>query len=204
MKNSKLQKYIEHERNMATKYSIKELNPKDKTVLDFGCSGGQYAKLFLQSDASYVHCYDFFKGPLKFAKEYLKEYKNQTTTNNIETIPDNSIDIFFARLSLPYINIYDFFKEVDKKVKLGGLVYIRYHSFLFYKKYFLKNPIRGVIGLTNYSLMSICKKNIKIKIKEYLFNDIIYTRASFAKFKNYSEVSFEKLEAPIIILKKIN
>jgi len=204
MKNNKLQKYIEHERNTATKCSIKELNPKDKTVLDFGCSGGQYAKLFLQQDASYVHCYDFFKEPLEFAKEYLKDYKNQVTTNNIDTIPNNSIDIFFARLSLPYINIYDFFKEVDKKVKLGGLVYIRYHSFSFYKNYFLKNPIRSVVGLTNYSLMSMCKKSIKIKIKNYLFNDIIYTKDSFAKFKNYSEISFEKSEAPIIILKRIN
>ncbi len=204
MKNSKLQKYIEHERSMAVKSSIKSLNPKNKIILDFGCSGGQYANIFLQESASYVYCYDAFKEPLEFAKEYLKGHKNQTTISDIGMAPDNSIDIFFARLSLPYVNIYNFFEEVDKKVKLGGLVYIRYHAFSFYKKYFFQNPIRSTIGFLNYSLMLLFKKRISIKIKKNIFNDTIYTRASFAKFKNYSEVSFEKLRAPIIILKRVS
>ncbi len=204
MKNSKLKEYIEDERNMAAKNSIKALNPKEKIILDFGCSGGQYANIFLQESASYVYCYDSFKEPLEFAKEYLKEHKNQTITNDIGIVPDNCVDIFFARLSLPYVNIYDFFKEVDKKVKLGGLVYIRYHAFSFYKNHFFQNPIRGSIGFLNYSLMQLFKKRISIKIRKKIFNDTIYTRASFAKFKNYSEVSFEKLEAPIIVLKRIN
>jgi len=196
---TKLEKYIKSECDMAKKDDIKILDPEGKTVLDFGCSGGQYSKIFLEAEVSHIYCYDLFEEPLKYAKQYLHNYSNHTITKNLADVPDNSIDIFFARLSIPYINIYKFFDIVDKKLKKDGLIYIRYHSFFFYKKHFFSNPVRSVIALVNYLLIKTIKKSITIKIKGYIFNDIMYDRESF---KNYHEVSYIEHIAPIIILQK--
>ncbi len=196
---NKLEKYIKSERAMANIDSIKMLNPKDKTILDFGCSGGQYSKIFLDSEIKHIYCYDLFNEPLNYAKQYLSNYTNHTITDNLTVIPNNSIDVFFARLSIPYINIYDFFDIINKKVKSDGLIYIRYHSFIFYRNHFLSNPIRSIIAIINYTLIKLFKKNISIKILGYIFNDIMYTKKSF---KNLNEISYTKHEAPIIILQK--
>ena len=159
-------------------------------------SGGQYSKIFLELGVQHTYCYD-----LSCAKEYLSQYSNQTITDNLMDIPDSSIDIFFARLSIPYINIYKFFEIVDKKLKKNGQIYIRYHSFAFYKNYFFSNPIRTIVAIVNYLLIKTIKKNISLKIKDHVFNDIIYTRKIFKKFNKYKEISYEKHEAPIIILR---
>ncbi|WP_202077963.1 class I SAM-dependent methyltransferase [Caldalkalibacillus salinus] len=100
-----------------------------KEVLDIGCGGGIYSKVFAQSEAKHVTGLDFSEEMLKMAKENCKNIKNISFKQGsaFETgIKEETFDIVLERALIHHIkDLQSCFKEANRVLKPQGKLIIQ-------------------------------------------------------------------------------
>lgn len=170
---------------------------EDKSVLDAGCAAGFYTNYFLNEKAKKVYSIDFSEEMIKMTNLRIKENENKTRAiirefdlnNELDFIPDNSLDIIVSSLTLHYIkDLEKVFKNFKKKLKKNGkILFSMHHPFLDYMLFEKENYFETQL-VTDTWETSI--GNINVSFYTRSLSEILS-----AIFKNNMVIS--KLEEPM-------
>jgi len=101
------------------------VDPSGKRVADIGCGGGIYTKAWADLNADQVIGVDFSAQMVRAATEKTAEYANITIRMGdacATGLPDESVDIVFARALVHHLQDLDaFFREARRVLVKGGI-----------------------------------------------------------------------------------
>ncbi len=135
--NSKPTNNFTEENNKLYRYIVKDLDLKDKAVLDLGCGYGWFCLIAEERGAKKVFGVEISDEDLVTAKKYIKSKKIEFLIGSAIHIPlpDNSIDTIFSWEVIEHIpekTERKMFQEVQRVLKPGGRFYLStpYNSFI--------------------------------------------------------------------------
>ena len=181
--------------NIITKY----IN-KNSKIADYGCGSGHninYIKKTYNLQSDNVYCIDINDYRIKKNSKFIKNTNLNIINNNIK---NDSIDLFIASQSLHHVFftgynynqiINSIINTLNKKIKMGGYLFIREHDILNYN-----NLCAVIFEHLLYELIELKNKNMtKTQLLEWINNyskqhDGIYFSKSVLK-KLLAKYGFE-------------
>ena len=125
-------------------YSLPEIKPSYKTILDVGCGMGQ--TLIAQELAPEVQGYgvDIDADAIDAGRKLVGP-NIQLSVGSAEKLdfPDNSFDLVFCRVALPYTQVQTALNEMARVAKPGGDLWLSMHPFSMYRRRTLKSLKSG-------------------------------------------------------------
>jgi len=106
---------------------IKELNLKDKFVLDLGCGDGRYSKIIAEKGAKIIS-FDASQNQIENAEKLNKHPKvayHVKDISNLSEIPSATVDLVFLNLVVPDLKdktrLSMVFSEISRVLKKSGI-----------------------------------------------------------------------------------
>lgn len=107
---------------------LPELLSTDQTIVDIGCGVGQSFLVLECTDRDCIGV-DVHGASIEYGKEKFGDKIRfyHTDASNIPE-PDNTVDLIYACVSIPYTNIPHVIKEMKRLLKVNGRVWMTLHS----------------------------------------------------------------------------
>jgi 2-polyprenyl-3-methyl-5-hydroxy-6-metoxy-1,4-benzoquinol methylase len=206
------------------------IDKKDITILDCGCGDGSLINSlknngYLKNNK--IFAIDLSRNRIDLVKKISD--KVIACVDNVEelnTIFNNSIDLFISSQVIEHVNDVKMIKQIEKKVKTGGIIYISTVFKKWYGWYFYRNNGKWVLDPTHLreytsseQLLKLFDKNkfhlleCKINLQKFPVIDFFIKRSGIRNrnlYKNRVMKILRNMKLPIpgyyeweIVFKKI-